>query len=451
MLEINPASIIQTKRDGKENSEAQIQWMIQSFIKGEVADYQITAWLMAIYFQGMTASETLALTKAMIQSGERYDLNQISGVKIDKHSTGGVGDKVSLILAPLAAACGLKVPMMSGRGLGFTGGTLDKLECISRFNVGLTYDLLMQVLHKVGFAMIGQSENIVPADKKLYALRDVTGTVECIPLIAASILSKKVAEGSDGLVFDVKVGSGAFMKTKEKAKTLAKTLIRLGKNLEINCRALLTQMEQPLGYAVGHSLELIECIEILKNEDHSKILGTLVTSGSGDLKELTIQLTAHMLELGKISRNLKEARQLAYKKLADGSAWKKFLAMVQEQGGSTDQVLNPKTLPLTQNTCVWKAKKAGFLSQMHTEVIGKILIELGGGRKKVTDTIDYRIGFIFHKKLGSRVGQDEPLTTVFLPDAINPQILDDLESYFHSALEITPQRKTSSKLILEVI
>lgn len=438
---ITPALIIQKKRDGKELSREEIQGFVRGLLTGDVADYQATALLMAVFFRGMTLDETVALTEAMANSGERYDLSAIPGHKSDKHSTGGVGDKVSLILAPLAAACGLKIPMMSGRGLGHTGGTLDKLESIPGFNVKLDSRAFMDTLNKVGCAMIGQSENIAPADRKLYALRDVTGTVECIPLIVASILSKKLAEGTESLVLDVKIGSGAFMKTKEQAKKLAKTLNQVARKMGLPCRAVLTDMSQPLGYAVGNALEVIESIEVLRGDSNKD-------TASGDLKELTIQLCAHMLELGGQVRNLAEGRKLAHTKLADGSAWKVFEDLVRTQDGSVESVRNPKKLKLADRKVVWASKKRGYIAKMDTEAMGRILVELGGGRKKASDTVDPSVGLVFHKKLGARIQPGEPIATVYAREG---QELDELESWFHRSIEISSARKPVPKLILEVV
>ena len=433
----NPAVIIMKKRDGHELCEEEIRLFVQGISSGEVPDYQATAFLMAVFFQGMTLDETVALTRAMLESGERYDLSSVSGVKVDKHSTGGVGDKVSLILAPLAAACGLKVPMMSGRGLGHSGGTLDKLEAISGFDVKIGKGRFIEILNKVGCAMIGQSEKIAPADKKLYALRDVTGTVECIPLIVASILSKKLAEGTNALVLDVKVGNGAFMKSKEDARKLAKTLTQVAKKMGLPCRAVLTNMDQPLGYAVGNAIEVAESIDVLRGGKRSS-----------DLKEITIQLCAHMLELGKVVKSLPEGRKLATAKLADGSAWKKFEELVKAQNGSLDQIEHPEKLPHTSRSIVWKAKKRGYITKMDTQVIGQILVELGGGRKKASDSVDPRVGMMFHKKLGARVQSGDPLVTVYVPEKMQ---MTDLEQSFYEAVEIRGDRKPVPKLIAEVL
>lgn len=433
---MNPAWIIQKKRDGHELSENEIREFIQGLSTGEVADYQATAFLMAVYFQSMSLNETVALTRSMLESGERYDLSRVQGPKVDKHSTGGVGDKVSLILAPLAAACGLKVPMMSGRGLGHSGGTLDKLESIPGFRVGLSYREFREALSQVGCAMIGQSEKMVPADKKLYSLRDVTGTVECIPLIAASILSKKIAEGTNALVLDVKVGSGAFMKTRQAARKLAQVLVQVARKMGLPCRALLTDMNQPLGYAVGNALEVRECIEVLKNDPDS-------ASRSKDLRELTLELCAQMLELGKVSKNITQARKKAEEKLRDGSAWKVFQEMVHFQGGPTNF---ENSLFFSRKTQIWSARKTGIIAGMNTEQLGKILVGLGGGRKRASDSIDTGVGLIFHRKLGKAVRKGEALVEVYAPDSLD---LAPWEEAFHEAIEIRGQRKTEPRLILE--
>ena len=436
---MNPVWIIEKKRDGEELTDQEIREFVHGVLNGSTTDYQATAFLMAVYFKGMSLQETVALTKAMLESGERYDLSHIPGAKVDKHSTGGVGDKVSLILAPLAAACGLKVPMMSGRGLGHSGGTLDKLESIKGFNVNLAHDRFEQVLKEVGVAMIGQTQSIAPIDKKLYALRDVTGTVECIPLIVASILSKKLAEGSEALVLDVKTGSGAFMKTREQSRKLAKALNQVAKKMGLPCRALVTDMNQPLGYAVGNALEMIESIQILKNEKAGEF-------SSADLKELTIQLCAHMLELGKVSRTVSQGRALATKKLNDGSAWKVFQHMVKAQGGDLEQVLNTNKFPKAAQTFPIKAHKKGYISRMETEVLGKALVELGGGRKKASDTIDPSVGMLFHKKLGARVQPGDTLVTVHASENTDVRAI---EMHIGSAIEISGVRKPVPKLVFE--
>jgi pyrimidine-nucleoside phosphorylase len=438
MNSLTPAWVIQRKRDGHPLSSDELHYFIRGLLNGDVADYQATAFLMAVFFRGMNPEETVGLTEIMLNSGERYNLSHIPGPKVDKHSTGGVGDKTSLILAPLAAACGLKVPMMSGRGLGHTGGTLDKLESIPGFSTSMDRAGFESVLSNVGCAMIGQTDRVAPADKKLYALRDVTGTVECIPLIVASILSKKISEGTEGLVFDVKVGSGAFMKTKDQAKRLAKMLIQVSKKLGVPARALLTDMSQPLGYAVGNAVEVRECIAIMRNEK--------CADSSMDLKELTIQLCAHMLDLGRVTKNLVEGRKLARAKLADGSAWKFFEKLVEAQGGSLDAIRHPEKLPQAPLKYVFKAGKRGYVKTMDTEALGRLLVEMGGGRKKVTDSVDPGVGMIFHRKLGVKLQSGDAIATVFAPSGFD---LAHLESKLTDAIEISGQRKPVPKLVLE--
>ncbi len=436
---MTPASIIEKKRDGYELRKDELQTFIRGITTGEIADYQASAFLMAVYFQGMTLNETVALTEVMLQSGDQYDLSQIPGCKVDKHSTGGVGDKVSLILAPLAAACGLKVPMMSGRGLGHSGGTLDKLESIQGFDVNLSRENFEAILNKVGCAMTGQTEKIAPADKKLYALRDVTATVNCIPLITASILSKKLAEGANALVLDVKVGSGAFMKTREQARKLAKTLTLVAKKMGLPCRAILTSMNQPLGYAVGNAIEVRESIDILKNEKTKDLC-------SADLKALTVHLCAHMLEIGGVARSLSEGRKLAHLRLMDGSAWRVFQDLVQSQGGNLQQIQNATLLPEAPRKVIWTAPSCGYVAKIDTAEIGKLLIHLGGGRKKASDAVDPGVGIIFHRKLGNKVQEGDPLVTLHTQPHTD---LSALESQFHQAFQIHVARKAVPKLIYE--
>ena len=445
---MTPSWIIEKKRDGKELSPREIQAFVRGVTDGTFADYQATAFLMAVFFRGMTLQETCSLTEAMLASGERYDFSHLDRPCVDKHSTGGVGDKVSLILAPLAAACGLKVPMMSGRGLGFSGGTLDKLESIPGFNTHVSKSRFTELLETVGCAMIGQSETIAPADKKLYALRDVTGTVECIPLIVASILSKKLAEGAQALVLDVKVGSGAFMKTRDQARRLAKTLTLVGKKMGLPCRALITNMNQPLGYAVGNALEVKECIEILKNTKETK-KSSAQDLPSADLKELSIQLCAHMLELSDVVSTLSEGRKLAHAKLAEGSAWQIFEKLVSAQGGDLDKVATSPFLAFrAPMQTTWIAKKSGYIAKIETANIGRILVEMGGGRKKTTDPVDLAVGMVFHKKTGARVKAGETIVTVHHQKNCE---IKTLEAQFQNSIEITSARKPVPKLIFEQI
>jgi pyrimidine-nucleoside phosphorylase len=440
-VNLNPVWMIQKKRDGEALAAGEIEAFVRGAASGEIPDYQVSAFLMAVFFQGMDPDETMALTRAMVDSGERYDLSSVSGPKVDKHSTGGVGDKVSLILAPLAAACGLKVPMMAGRGLGHSGGTIDKLESIPGFNAGIDFAAFKRALEDHGCAIIGQSESIAPADRKLYALRDVTATIECIPLIVASILSKKVAEGTEALVLDVKVGNGAFMKTREEARRLARAISKTAARMKLPCRAVLTDMNQPLGYAVGNALEIAESIEVLRNQKATDL-------ASADLREATVQLCAEMLELGGKARNLAEGRKKAQARLADGSAWKIFGRFIASQGGELARFSDPKASFGDLTVRTWKASRRGYIARMDTLALGRLLIELGGGRVKAADTIDHRVGFVFHRKLGARVQPGDPIATVY---ARKESGLDHLEEKFLSAIEISGSRKPVPKLILERI
>ena len=444
---LTPAKIIQKKRDGGELSPEEIRFFIDGLQNGNVADYQATAFLMSVYFQSMTLDETVSLTRAMLESGERLDLSHLPGFKVDKHSTGGVGDKASLILAPLAAACGLVVPMMAGRGLGYSGGTLDKLESIPGFNVRPTPQRFQELLATLGFAIIGQSEKIAPADRKLYSLRDVTATVDCIPLIVGSILSKKLAEGTDGLVIDVKVGTGAFMKSTAEAKRLAKTLVQVGTKLGLKIRAVLTDMNQPLGCTAGNSLEVLECLEVMRGKG-TTILQEENCAGSADLRELTLQLCAHMIEIGGIARSRTAARKLATEKLNDGSAWKNFRAMTEAQGGAVDWIDNPSKFPLAPQKVVLRAPKAGYWVATNTQTIGELLIELGGGRKRAEDTIDFGVGFLFQKKMGAKLKAGDPLCTVFAPQGMN---LQALESSFLDAVTLSSTRKEVPPLVVDTL
>lgn len=447
---MNPVTLIAAKRDGKELAPEHIRAFILGVAAGEIPDYQASAFLMATYFMGMSLAETVALTEAMIGSGTRYDLSDLGIGKgklpVDKHSTGGVGDKVSLILAPLAAACGAQVPMMAGRGLGHSGGTIDKLEAIPGFKTRLDDQTFRKNMREVGCVIIGQSESMVPADRKLYALRDVTATIECVPLITASILSKKIAEGAKALVLDVKVGSGAFMKTKEGARKLARSIVQVGRRLGIQTRAVITDMNQPLGCASGNAVEVIECIEVLRG-----VRGLSAETAEGtstDLRELTVQLCAHMLETSGISKSLSEGRRLAHAKLSDGSAWKKFQEMVRAQSGSLEHVLHPEKLARTKRVVPIKALKKGFIVSMDTQLIGETLVEMGGGRLKTTDQVDPAVGIVFAKKLGAAVKVNDTIAYAMIADRTDEnQVVHNL----HRAIEIKGTRKPVGKLILEVI
>ncbi|MEW6056885.1 MAG: thymidine phosphorylase [Bdellovibrionota bacterium] len=400
-MQINPVEVIRRKRDGLRLEAPEIEAFIDGAVKGTIPEYQTTAFLMATYFRGMDFEETCALTRAMIESGKKIVFHD-KKPKIDKHSTGGVGDKVSLILAPLVACLGVDVPMVSGRGLGHTGGTLDKLESIPGFRVRLGLEEFTSLVSNHGLAMMGQTDNFVPADKLLYALRDVTATVECIPLITASILSKKVAEGISGLVLDIKVGSGAFMKTQKDAEKLARSLVSVGTKLGLKVRALLTDMNQPLGMAVGHSLEVLECLEVLKGD------------GPSDLKELTIELAAYMLMLGEKSSSISAARTMARKALQNGSALEKFREMCRVQGSTVDPVAAPETLRVSKHALQVSASKSGCIAKIDTQELGMLLVRMGGGRQKTSDSVDHTVGIRMQVKLGATVSKGDKLATLYI-------------------------------------
>ncbi|HTZ74920.1 MAG TPA: thymidine phosphorylase [Candidatus Aquilonibacter sp.] len=396
--------VIRKKRDGEELSPDEIEALVRGYTRGDIPDYQVSAWLMAAFLRGLNRSETAALTEAMLHSGEVLDLSDFPAAKVDKHSTGGVGDKTSLVLAPLVAAGGLIVPMISGRGLGHTGGTLDKLESIPGFNVNLSIARFREVLKACGCCMIGQTAEIAPADKKLYALRDVTGTVESPFLICASIMSKKLAEGIDGLVLDVKTGSGAFMKTEEEATFLAELLVETGERMGKKMVALLTDMDQPLGLAVGNSLEVKEILQVLRGE------------GPEDLRELCKELAAWMFVVGGRSTNLAAAKELAQELIQSGEALAKFRQMVELQGGDPETIDNPSLLPKAQHSLDVLSPQAGYITAIDSEAIGRACVMLGGGREKKEDSIDPAVGIVIHKKVSDRVAHREPLCTIHYDD-----------------------------------
>ena len=392
--------VIRKKRDGVELSRADIESLVSAYTKGEIPDYQVSAWLMAVVLRGMTRSETAALTDAMLRSGETLDLSSLPAKKVDKHSTGGVGDKTSLVLAPLAAAAGLAVPMISGRGLGHTGGTLDKLEAIPGLNVNLSVADFRRVLATCGCAMIGQTAEIAPADRKLYALRDVTGTVESPYLICASIMSKKLAEGIDALVLDVKTGSGAFMKSEEDAAFLAELMVETGERMGKQVVALITDMDQPLGNMIGNALEVIECVEILRG------------GGPEDLRELCLELAGWMLHFGGASNTVAEGKQKSAKLISSGQALEKFRQMIELQSGDPRVIDDAKRLPQARDTMQVAASRAGYLASMQCEQIGTACVILGGGRERKEDSVDPAVGIVLHKKVGDYVAQGEPLATI---------------------------------------
>jgi pyrimidine-nucleoside phosphorylase len=392
--------LIRKKRDSGEHSREEIEYLISGYTRGEIPDYQIAAWLMAAWLRGLNHAELTALTESMLYSGEVLNLADLPGKKVDKHSTGGVGDKTSLILAPIVAAGGLTVPMISGRGLGHTGGTLDKLESIPGFNVNLSLEEFRRVLRECGMGLIGQTAEIAPADKKIYALRDVTATIENASLICASIMSKKLAEGIDALVLDVKTGSGAFMKREEDAIRLAEVMVETGTRMGKKTVALITDMDQPLGRAAGHSNEIIECIEVLSGR------------GPADLRELSIELSAWMFYLGERTRSVDEGRQLAENMIASGQAKNKFKQGIKLQGGDERVIDEPQRLPRARFQVDVQSLTSGFVSGTNCEQFGVALAMLGGGREKKEDAIDHAVGLEFRKRIGDPVKKGEPLATI---------------------------------------
>jgi pyrimidine-nucleoside phosphorylase len=392
--------IIEKKRDGYELSPEEIRFFVEGFTRGEIPDYQAAAFLMAVYFRGMTPRETADLTLAMAYSGRVLDLHDIAPVVVDKHSTGGVGDKVSLVVVPLVAAAGLPVGKMSGRGLSFTGGTIDKLESIRGFRVELTVEEFREQLRRVGAVLCGQSADLAPADGKFYALRDVTGTVPSIPLIAASIMSKKIAAGADAIVLDVKVGNGAFMKTLEDARALAQRMVDIGSALGRRVVAVISDMNQPLGEAVGNALEVKEAIATLRSD------------GPQDFREHCLTIAAYMLYLGGRAGSVAEGRRLAEETLSSGAAWEKFRALVAAQGGDVEQIEEPERLPRARLIREIPAPADGYLAEMRAYEVGMAAVALGAGRTKKGEPIDPAVGILVHRKVGDPVRRGEPLFTV---------------------------------------
>ena len=397
---MRPLDLIRKKRDGGELSSDEIGFLVRAYTHDEIPDYQMAAWLMAVLIRGMTGSELSALTGAMLHSGEVLDLSDIPGPKVDKHSTGGVGDKTSLIIAPVVAAAGVTVPMISGRGLGHTGGTLDKLQSIPGFNINLSLTEFRRVLKNCGCGLIGQTAEIAPADKKLYALRDVTATVESPNLICASIMSKKLAEGIDGLVLDVKTGSGAFMKTEEDSTHLAELMVETGERMGKKMVALITDMDQPLGLKVGNALEVEECIEVMNG------------GGPADLREVSVELAAWMFYLAARTPSVDAGRDLADKLIGDQSALKKFREIVVNQGGDPAAIDDPKRLPQAQHRVPVPSSASGFVESIQCEQVGIASLVLGGGRERKEDVIDPAVGLILHKKVGDPVQAGEAICTV---------------------------------------
>ena len=392
--------IIIKKRDKGELTLAEIEFFIKSFISGEVADYQASALLMAIVLNGMTPRETTDLTLAMANSGHMLDLSDVVDLAVDKHSSGGVGDKTSIAVLPIVAACGLPVGKMSGRGLGFSGGTLDKLESIPGYRVDLTTEEFKHQLKEKGIVLTGQSLDLAPADGKLYALRDVTGTVQSIPLIASSIMCKKLAAGAQAILLDVKTGLGAFMETLEEARQLASMMVDIGQLAGRDVVALLSDMNQPLGNAVGNALEVIEAVETLKD------------SGPQDFLEHCLHVSEHLLVLGKRAKNLEDGRAMAEKSIADGSAFEKLRVLVQAQGGDVSYVDDTSKFPRAEYIEVVESLQNGYLSQIHARIVGEAAVALGAGRARKSDPIDHAVGFVIQHKVGDQVEKGEPLFTI---------------------------------------
>ncbi len=434
---MRPYDIILKKRNGGKLSREEIRYMVLGYVRGEVTDYQMAAWLMAIYFRHMDEEETFYLTEAMIDSGERVDLSSIPGVKVDKHSTGGVGDKTTLVVAPLVSSCGLPVVKMSGRALGHTGGTIDKLESIPGFRTDLPLEEFVENVKRCGIAIVGQTLNLVPADKMIYALRDATATVDEISLIASSVMSKKLAGGSDAFVLDVKVGTGAFMKELDEARRLAKLMVEIGKRFGKRVVAVLSDMNNPLGKAVGNSLEVLEAIDTLKG------------NGPRDLLELSLTLGALMLELAGISKDAEEGKKLLVEKLESGEALEKFREMVRAQGGDERVVDAPEeVLPISCSVVEVRARESGFISWMDTEKIGLAVMALGAGRKRKEDSVDHSVGVVVEKKIGDFVERGD---VVFKVHYSKKSELTEALGMLERSFKISGEPPKEIQLIKEVI
>ena len=428
--------LIHRKRDGEELDVEEISHLVNGYTRGEIPDYQMSAFLMAVYFSEMTDREVSTLTECMLRSGETVDLSAIKGVKVDKHSTGGVGDKTSLVAAPLAAAAGVIVPMVSGRALGHTGGTLDKLESIPGLRTSLTADEFRAQLNELGLCFIGQSEQIAPADGKLYSLRDVTATVESVPLIASSIMSKKLAEGLDALVLDVKVGNGAFMKKQVDARRLAQMMVGIGRRMDKRVQALITDMNQPLGYAVGNALEVMEVSQTLMNQ------------GPADLTRLSLELAARMIHLAKIAPTLDDARQMAENKLVDGSGYRKFKQVITAQGGDPQALDKFELLPNATGMREIMSPRAGYVSLINAGDIGRASTLMGAGRSRKDDSIDAAVGVILEVKVGEKIDAGSVLCRLYYT---SEEHVEEANEMVEGAFHISSQKAEERALILEVV
>ena len=427
--------VINKKRYNEELTDQEIQFFVDGVTDGSIPDYQISSLLMAIVLNGMNERETSYLAKAMMNSGDVIDLSSIEGIKADKHSTGGVGDKTSMALGPLVAACGLKVAKMSGRGLGHTGGTLDKLESIEGFNCFLTEEQFKKQVSEVGIAIIGQTGDLVPADKKLYALRDVTGTVESIPLIASSIMSKKLASGSDTILLDVKYGEGAFMHNIEDATKLAEAMISIGNSLGRNTMAMITDMNQPLGNTIGNAIEIREAIETLKGH------------GPADFTELCMQAAEIMLIQGKVAKDKDEARVMLDEAVSSGRAFEVFKEMVKAQGGNVDMIENPALLPQSKFKTEIKSKESGNVKLLHSEKLGILAMQLGAGRATKEEDVNHAVGIELACKRGDKVNEGETICVVYHDEELKPQWIDEL----YHAFELTDEEVAPQPIIEKVL
>ncbi|MDD6466704.1 MAG: pyrimidine-nucleoside phosphorylase [Erysipelotrichaceae bacterium] len=427
--------IINKKREKQPLTTEEIQFWIDGYVKNEIPDYQVSALCMAIVLNGMEPREISDLTKAMMNSGEVMDLSSIEGIKIDKHSTGGVGDKTSLALMPMVSSCGAKVAKMSGRGLGHTGGTLDKLESIQNFNIFLDDDAFAKQVNDISIAIIGQTAQLVPADKKLYALRDVTGTVQSIPLIASSIMSKKLASGADTILLDVKYGDGAFMHTPEEAIELAKTMIQIGKDCGRDTRAMITDMNQPLGHAIGNALEVKEAIDTLKGQ------------GPKDFTELCYTAGSIILQQAKIVNDEASAREMLEKAVEDGRALNKLKEMVQAQGGCVDQIDHPERLPQAKMVVEMRAHKNGYLDQVKALALGTLAMKLGAGRATKEDPINYAVGIVLNKKVGDSIQEGDIIAYVHTDEELSTEWIKE----FYETFLILPEPVSREPLIYQIL
>lgn len=426
--------IIHKKREGGELTREELRFFVQGFTRGEIPDYQASALLMAIFFRGMTRRETGDLTLEMAGSGDRVDLSALPGVKVDKHSTGGVGDKTSLIIGPIAAACGVTIAKMSGRGLGHTGGTVDKLESIPGLRTDIPRQEFFDIVKRTGLSIIGQSGNLCPADKKLYALRDVTATVESLPLIASSIMSKKIAAGADAILLDVKVGSGAFMKTLEDSRALAREMVRIGSQVGRQTVALITDMDMPLGRKIGNALEVQEAVEVL--------------SGKGDhrLRSLCLELSANMVYLGRQAETMEEARAKAVEAVRSGGALEKLRRMVEAQGGDPSYITNPEKFTISPACVEIAAPQGGYITRLDAEGCGLAAVELGAGRETKESSIDPGAGIVLLKNKGDRVEKGQPIARLY---AQSKALCRRGEERFFQALEVGPQAPQTGPMILD--